>query len=255
METAVARRPLPAVRTSRRALVLLAAAVGGGTAVATAALLGAAVVGIDGAQHRVHDVAAAGFLGGVLAAGLLAYALAPERRIAALQQAIVGFVVLLAAMLASAELDFRLGFVVFPVLLVLLHPERGELVRRRGFNPALAALALLGGVPLLAFAEDQLAMQRLDVPGLMHWEQNHWTGVAALAVAIPLVGLLAAFKTPGWRIPAWSAGGASVVFGLASLVLPDQASSVAPGWAAAAVAGGLVFVALAERDDPSRPAT
>jgi hypothetical protein len=50
--------------------------------------------------------------------------------------------------------------------------------------------------------------------------------MAAMALAIVRTGLLAALQTRGWRIPTWSAGTAAIVFGLASLVFPDQQDAV-----------------------------
>ena len=49
--------------------------------------------------------------------------------------------------------------------------------------------------------------------------------MTAMAIALPLTGLLAAFRTPGWRIPAWCAGAAAIVFGLASVVFPNYRGS------------------------------
>jgi hypothetical protein len=43
-------------------------------------------------------------------------------------------------------------------------------------------------------------------------------------------GLLAAFQTRGWRIPAWCAGTAAMVFGLASMVFPTYRGAAGRGW-------------------------
>jgi hypothetical protein len=70
--------------------------------------------------------------------------------------------------------------------------------------------------------------------------------MAALAIAILLVALLAAARTRGWRIPAWSAGMAAVVVGLASAIFPDQPGAAGRVWGTVAAAGGVLFIAVAE---------
>jgi hypothetical protein len=70
--------------------------------------------------------------------------------------------------------------------------------------------------------------------------------MAALAIAVVLTGLLAAFQTKGWRIPAWCAGTASMVFGLASVVFPTYQGSAGRGWGLLALGGGCLFVLVAE---------
>jgi hypothetical protein len=69
-----------------------------------------------------------------------------------------------------------------------------------------------------------------------------------LAVAIALVGLLASLKTRGWRVPAWSAGMAVMAFGLGSVVYPDHPAAAGLAWGGVALAGGLLFIAVAERE-------
>jgi hypothetical protein len=49
-------------------------------------------------------------------------------------------------------------------------------------------------------------------------------------------------------IPAWSAGTAAVVFGLASIVFPDQRGAEGRGWGSLAIAGGVLFIAVAESE-------
>jgi Na+/H+ antiporter NhaD/arsenite permease-like protein len=69
-----------------------------------------------------------------------------------------------------------------------------------------------------------------------------------MAVTIVLTGLLAALRTRGWRIPAWSAGVAAIMFGLGSVVFPDQPGAVGRGWGGVAIVGGVLFIAAAERE-------
>jgi hypothetical protein len=70
--------------------------------------------------------------------------------------------------------------------------------------------------------------------------------MAAMAIAIVLASGLAALRTRGWRIPAWSAGTAAIVFGLATVVFPDQRGAEGRGWGGVAIAGGVLFITVAE---------
>lgn len=105
---------------------------------------------------------------------------------------------------------------------------------------------IIGAVPVVAYVLDMGAQAR-DLVGPPHHVQRLST-MAAMALAIVLTGLLAALRTRGWRIPTWSAGTAAIVFGLASQVFPDQQGAVGRGWGGVAVAGGVLFIAVAERE-------
>jgi hypothetical protein len=68
---------------------------------------------------------------------------------------------------------------------------------------------------------------------------------AALAFAVVLVALLAANEPPGWLLPAWSAGTAAVVVGVASLLFPEQVGAVGSVWAVTAMVWGAAVITLA----------
>ena len=102
-----------------------------------------------------------------------------------------------------------------------------------------------------------MSEQARELVGPPHHIQRLAT-MAAMAIAIVLTGLLAALQTRGRRIPAWCAGTAAMVFGLASVVFPTYRGSAGRGWGAVAVGGGFLFIAVAEgrarrqrRDTPS----
>jgi nitrite reductase (NO-forming) len=54
-------------------------------------------------------------------------------------------------------------------------------------------------------------------------------------------------RPPGWRLTAWVAGILPALLGFTSLLYPDNASSLGPAWAIAAIVWGIAFVGLAER--------
>lgn len=81
----------------------------------------------------------------------------------------------------------------------------------------------------------------------------HWPGMAAVSVAIVLVGLLAALRIRGWRVSAWTAGLALAYYGLVSVLTPADVSSGGYLWGGLAIAWGVVFVVLAEREARAMP--
>jgi hypothetical protein len=202
----------------------------------------------DGTFIPVTDLGYGALLGILITGGLLVQLRTPERKIAGMQQAtlaiLAGFI---AAPIARDHQGLvpGLGMLASVGVLVALHPARGEFLRLgTGFSPALAAIAVLGAVPLIGYALSMAAQAR-ELAGPPHHIQR-LTTMAALAIALPLAGLLAAFQTRGWRISAWCAGAAALVFGLASMVFPNYRGSAGRGWGALALAGGLLFVLVAE---------
>jgi hypothetical protein len=196
----------------------------------------------------VTDLGHGALLGIIMTAGILVQVRAPERKIAGVQQAVLGaMAILLSALLASDSQNLFPGlvFLAAMAILILLHPARRELVRAgSGFSVPLASIAALGAIPLVGYALSVSAQAR-DVAGPPHYAQRLAT-MAAMAIAIFLVGLLTAFRTRGWRIPARSAGAAAIVFGLASVVFPTSMGSAGRGWGALAAVGGALFILAAE---------
>jgi hypothetical protein len=76
---------------------------------------------------------------------------------------------------------------------------------------------------------------------------DRFAEMAALAGSIVLVAWLTLWRTRGWRVPARSVGAAAVLFGVASIALPDLQGSAGALWGALAAAWGLTFVVVAER--------
>jgi hypothetical protein len=203
---------------------------------------------VDGVAGPVTDLGYGALFGIILTMGLVLQLRAPEGRIAGVQQAaLVIPACLIGSALASDSQNAIPALILVAALgiLLALHPARREFLRRgAGLSRTLLAIAVLGAIPLSAYALDMSAEAR-DLAGPPHHIQRLST-MAALAVAIVLAGVLAALRTRGWRIPAWSAGTAAIVFGLATTVFPDQRGAEGRGWGAVAIAGGVLFIAVAE---------
>jgi hypothetical protein len=203
---------------------------------------------VEGVAGPVTDLGYGALVGIILTMGLLVQLRAPEEKIAGVQQAaLVIPALLIGSALASDSQNVVVALLLVPALgiLLALHPARREfLTRRAGLSPKLLVIAVLGAIPLGAYALDMGAEAR-DLVGPPHHVQRLST-MAAMAIALVLAGGLAALRTQGWRIPAWSAGTAAVVFGLASVVFPDQRGAEGRGWGGVAIAGGVLFITVAE---------
>lgn len=202
----------------------------------------------DGGIHRFHDLGWAALMGILLAVPALAQLRRPERKIAAMQQiavVVVGIVLGYSVSGEYADVDHVVALTILAIF-VGLHPARGEFFGTRRPSLALLAMTVAAAIPFFLYALDQAELQRALSPGEPHWEGEHWADMAKVALAVPLAALVAALRAPGFRIPAWCAGAAAAFLGTASIVYPDQASSFGRGWGTLALAGGLLFVVLAE---------
>jgi hypothetical protein len=110
-------------------------------------------------------------------------------------------------------------------------------------------------VPLgLVYASRMASAQRRDLPpaDAVSNGLHHWTVLAALALVVALLALLAALRTPGWRIPAVGAAAASGAWAVSCLLVPSQAAgSAGHHWAWAVLVWGAAILAATLR--PSRP--
>lgn len=202
----------------------------------------------DGPIVPVTDIGYGALVGIIITGGLLVQLRAPERRIAGVQQASLGSLALLiSAPLASDPQNIVPGLIILAAITIViaLHPARPEFLRPgTRLDAALAAIVVLGTVPLITYALS-MASQARELVAPPHHIQRLAT-MTAMAIAIVLTGLLAVIQTEGWRIPAWCAGTAVMVFGLASMVFPSYEGSAGRGWGALAVGGGFLFIVVAE---------
>jgi hypothetical protein len=204
-------------------------------------------------RHRVHDLTF-GFLIGVAGVGLLAQLRRPSKNVAGMLMALIPWVGLLLAGVLSTDV-YRV-MVINPsrsvasvtVITALLHPTGRDFFRSFSvsrINWIMLALAIIAALPLLAFASTNIGLQG-TVPD-EHAAIGHYGFMAAFGFTAIGLGLLASLRPDGWRLTAWVAGLLPALLGLASLVYPDNSSSLGLVWALAGIAWGVVFVAAAER--------
>ncbi len=111
------------------------------------------------------------------------------------------------------------------------------------------AVTAVGAVPWLLYALTTAARSRGGVPPeemAARPQAGGWAGATVLALVVVLLALLAATRTPGWRVPLWSAALAATAFGLVSLLNPAAPGSVGRVWGSLAVAWSLALVFSAE---------
>jgi hypothetical protein len=210
---------------------------------------------LEGVAGPVTELGYGALVGIILTVGVASQLRAPERRIAGVQQAalVVPALLIGSALAADTQNVEAAAIVLVGVgILLMVHPARADFFRR-GTAPSrpLCAIAVVGALPSLAYAIE-MGRQAQDLVGPPHHVQRLST-MAAMAIAIVLIGLLASLRTRGWRVPAWSAGIAAVVFGLASAAYPDHPGAAGMGWGGLALAGGILFIAVAEREARRRP--
>jgi hypothetical protein len=190
-------------------------------------------------------------LGGVLiSTGFASQIRTPS--IAGLQQAVLALVALSVAGWLGGRVEPFIGPLVLLVAaapLVVLHPDRHRLLNTgRGASRPLLAMAAVATGPAAVYAADMLGRARAADPSCFLGQcvqGDRYAEAAALALAVVLVALLASMLTPGWTLPAWAAGIAAVVLGVASLRWPGEVGAIGGGWAVAALAWGCSFTLVA----------
>jgi hypothetical protein len=195
--------------------------------------------------HALHNAVVAALLLVLSAPPALAVARAPERPTRPLVVLTALSLAGLATMALSLTVDpFTMPFVVLTGVLWALRPSREVLLPAGRPSPLLLALVAAGAVPLVGYALGQAESQRVDTVS-SHDAFFHWVEMAFYAVAVPVLGGLAALRPAAHRLAAWSGGVALAVLGAASLALGDHASALPAPWAWAALVGGGVFVGAA----------
>ena len=208
-----------------------------------------AVFGIVSPEQEVHA-----FHNAVVASLLLVLsappALAVAQSAAQPTRPLVVLAALSAAALASMALSraldpFTLPFVVLTGILWVLRPGREALLPAGRPSAILLLLVLAAAVPLLDYALRQSEFQRIDTVS-SHDAFFHWVEMSFYALAVPMLGFLAALRPAAHRLAAWTAGVGIAVLGAGSLALGTYASALGTQSAWAALVGGVVFIVVAE---------
>ena len=204
------------------------------------------LVNPDQASHAFHNPIVASLLIVLSAPPLIAIARAPERPIRPLVILAAIGVAALATMAMALTIDpFTLPFVVLVAVLWAIATDRAEPFPAGSPSVAMLALSVLAAVALGPYAVEQAELQRTDRVS-EHAAFFHWVEMAFYTAAIPLLGLLAGLRPAPYRMAAWCAAVALAILGIASLVYGEYASAMPAPLAWALIAGGIVFIGVAE---------
>jgi hypothetical protein len=197
--------------------------------------------------HAFHNVVVAALLLVLSAPPAVAAARAPDRAAGPLLHLVALSVAGVVTMVLGLKIDiFTLPFIVLVGVLLMLQGPRGRPALAAGrLSPSLAVLVAVAALPLVIYALEQAELQRIDISS-EHAEFNHWVETSFYAVAVLLLGLVAALRPVANRLTAWCAGLGLAILGGASLTLGQYASALDGPWAWAALLGGLVFISVAE---------
>lgn len=192
-------------------------------------------------------------LGVIIGLGFVSQLRTPELNVAGVQQAVIGILSLGVAGLIGDRIEPLVGSLLFllaATVLLALHPSRRDFFKLSGrVSASLGALSVLAAVPSFWYAAKMLALAADAGPSCFFGECAHgdrFAETAAAAIAIVLVGLLAALRTQGSRIAIWSAGAAAIIIGAASIALPGAPGAIGQTWGALAVTWGVLFVTAGE---------
>ena len=125
------------------------------------------------------------------------------------------------------------------VAIIALHPRR--LAPLPPWNWPALAFAVIGAGPLLAYAWSEFRQQSPANGDNFHF------GMALITTLAVFAAVIGSSSVPGRRVAACLGGLCIALIGIASIAKPTLASAFPVGWAWAALAWGVVFIAIAVR--------
>ncbi|CCG03043.1 membrane protein of unknown function [Blastococcus saxobsidens DD2] len=248
----LAQDAAPAGRARRVSFTVVAAIAALLTGVLTVGSLGQLVGGVtpDGspmtADGRLVALVHVPWLALGWCAAFVALLWQARQRVAPYQQAVamLGGLYIGGLLARLSDPVFYVGFGVVVLLLGVLHPA-GRAVWRPGadgISPVLVPFALLLAAPCTLYAIEMTNLQAQAGSG-----GTFYTAIAATALAVPLVGLVAGLRAPGWRLPLWVTGGMLfLLVGSGAAADPAAPASPPTGWILAGLVAAVAFVGLGE---------
>ena len=207
------------------------------------------------APHAFHNVIVASLLIVLSAPAVIEVARHPTTAIRPLVVlAVVGAAGLLTMIVAMTADPFTLPFVILVGVLWALERDRSGAIPTGRPSPLMLALVLVGSVPLVSYSVGQADLQRTDHAS-EHAAFFHWVETSFYAMAVLLLGLLAAIRPIAYRLAAWCAGVALAIMGAGSILFDGYASALPMPWGWVALIGGLLFIVVEEWEVRGRAGT
>lgn len=210
----------------------------------------------DFAIHRIHRLAT-GLTHVILLVGLAVQFRRPRAAEAAMWQVSAFFVMAIVLNLiigpTSEQLPPPIWIIMgLGVLAGLLHPTSPISKIPRVTSARLLVLTVTMAIPMMFRVFDHVGLQIDGVASDPHWEGSHYQFVAEFGLYLILQGIATSSAFTGRRITAWMTGLAAAVMGSASVVFPDQTSSLGIGWGLALAIWGLVFIVVSESESRAK---
>ena len=201
--------------------------------------------------HQFHDMVISALLmfGVVIPALLLLYH--PRDRVNTILAPVLGMIIV-AILGLNVDSPIATGFLISSVLGLVglaLHPAGRSLLRfdrAESVDTRVAALYIVGAVPLLAYSGFELLRQLGPVDAEGHVLFIHYGAIAITSFLVVLLGGLAVFRERDWRFATWVAGLLAGFMGIASIGFPNESSSLGLLGGAALFVWALAFVASVE---------
>jgi hypothetical protein len=188
----------------------------------------------------------------ILGAGpLLMLLRRPRERPLLMQFWVLGQVATTAAWLTATWPAFEFDEIIMILIVLVAYPAPRALLSLRSeerISKPLLGLSLLAAVALAPVLWSNLQLQLTDAGSEFH-TTGQYMHVVYITLLVPLGGLLAATRRPGWQMLAAIIGIALIYLGAASITVPTHPGSWGMLGGLASLLGGLAFVALPRYED------
>lgn len=198
----------------------------------------------DFGVHWVHDVVAMSLVVAMLALVLTQLRGAIKRPLATTAVFLMGLTFTLVILAGGSPIGQFVPLIILAAAAMSLHPARRYAWRPLG-TPRVALLAL-GAIALAVaapYAIDQIQIERGASPLDAHSEFDHYASMGAVALAIPVIAILAGLGAPGWRVVATTSAIVALVWSVMSFARSDLPGALATTWAALAGVWGIAALA------------
>lgn len=190
-------------------------------------------------SHRLHEVAF-GVLFTIAAVGAGSQLRHPGRNTAGFCQLGLTLIALAALVDGTGGWDAGLLLYLLPLAaMVLLRPHRGTWTVGAPWWGALAMGAVFS-FPVLGAIEGHL--DRALTQAQNH--TTHWSAMATFQVVLVGLVVIAFLRLPGYRLSAFTAGGAAISYGIAAMLFPFDASSHRLAYSVVLIVWGVGWILL-----------